>query len=37
MEAGIGLLSAAVGCALAAAMAWLAIDGLLRIAFGRCR
>ncbi len=37
MDAGIGLLSAAVGCALAAAMAWLAIDGLFRITFRRWR
>jgi hypothetical protein len=33
MEAGIGLLSAALGCGLAAAIAWLAIDGLFRMSF----
>jgi hypothetical protein len=37
MEAGIGLLSAALGCGLAAAIAWLAIDGLFRMTFGRWR
>ena len=33
METGIGLLSAALGCGLAAAMARLAIDGLFRMTF----
>ena len=37
METGIGLLSAALGCGLAAVMAWLAIDGLFRLTFGRWR
>lgn len=35
MEVGIELGSVALGCGLAAGVSWLAIEGLLRLAFGR--
>ena len=35
MQVGIELASAALGCGLAAVMSWLAIEGLLRLTFGR--
>lgn len=37
MQVGIELVSAALGCGLAAVMSWLAIEGLLRMTFGRWR
>jgi len=33
MQVGIELLSAALGCGVAAAVAWLAIEGLFRLSF----
>lgn len=33
MQVGIELVSAALGCGLAAVMSWLAIEGLFRLAF----
>lgn len=37
MLVGIELLGAVLGCGLAAAVAWLAIEGLFRLTFGRWR
>jgi hypothetical protein len=37
MQMGIEVLSAALGCGMAAGLAWLAIEGLFRLTFGRGR
>ena len=37
METGVELLSGALGCALAAAAAWLILEGIFALTFGRGR